>query len=406
MTRNPCAAILLVWMCAGCTLGAKAQAPPADASKPIIFLLPDGFRGWACTDFGVAGAPPLPREGDALIIRPGPGGVLATSDQARESDEWATAWYEVNGQRWPLPKDVYLRRQAGGSDGKKPVGRHCAFFGTEDDSDAAEDPPGYPAFPRPAQGVSREERQALVALYEATDGSHWTHRVGWLGPPGTECKWHGVVCGSSSGGPPVVTALDLSENNLVGAVPAAVGQLTHLEDLLLFGNRLSGRLPEPSIRRWLSGPLWISADAPILTDVSEIDFESWATSLLCERHRIELRSDGRAVLFTKRCRNATPGDRITFCEVKAGRVWPDEFARLGWLLEKNGFFGLTGEYNRNVSDSGFENTRVTRDGKVHAVRNYAGAAPVELWVVQRAIEGVAQSVEWEKTTTQPECPLW
>ncbi|MGO9095836.1 MAG: hypothetical protein ACLQGV_11485 [Bryobacteraceae bacterium] len=76
------------------------------------------------------------------------------------------------------------------------------------------------------------------------------------------------------------------------------------------------------------------------------------------------------------------------------------------MLEKNGFFGLAGEHNRNVTHGTFENTRVTRDGKVHAVSNYADAAPVELWVVQRAIEGVAQSVEWEKTTTQPECPGW
>ncbi|MGO9095835.1 MAG: DUF6843 domain-containing protein [Bryobacteraceae bacterium] len=249
MIRNPCATILLVWMCAGCTIGAQTQAPPADSSKPIIFLLPDGFRGWVCTDFGVAGAPPLPREGDALIVRPGPDGILETSDQARDSDAWAKAWYEVNGQRRRLPKDVYLRGRADGSDSKKPVERHCVFFGTEDESDAAEDRPGYPASPRPAQGVSREERQALVALYEATDGSHWTHRFGWPGPPGTECKWHGVVCGSSSGGPPAVTALDLADNNLVGAVPSAIGQLTHLEDLALYGNRLSGRLPEPLIRR-------------------------------------------------------------------------------------------------------------------------------------------------------------
>jgi hypothetical protein len=40
------------------------------------------------------------------------------------------------------------------------------------------------------------------------------------------------------------------------------------------------------------------------------------------------------------------------------------------------------------------------------VENYAGGGPFELWVIQTAIEGVASSIEWEKTTTQPGCPKW
>src|SRR5258708_2924713 len=49
----------------------RAQSQPASVDDPIqlVFLLPVGFKGWVCTDFGVPGAPPLPREGNALIIR-------------------------------------------------------------------------------------------------------------------------------------------------------------------------------------------------------------------------------------------------------------------------------------------------------------------------------------------------
>ena len=59
---------------------------------------------------------------------------------------------------------------------------------------------------------------------------------------------------------------------------------------------------------------------------------------------------------------------------------------------------------RNVTDATFENTRVKKGSKIHAVSNYAGADPFELWVIQRAIEGVAASAEWDKPRTQEKCP--
>ena len=254
-----------------------------------------------------------------------------------------------------------------------------------------------------ALGVSTEEREALVALYDATDGSHWTHRVGWLGLPGTECSWYGVKCWSVVDGRPTVTQLDLSENNLVGSLPESSGRLTHLERLHLYGNRLGGHLPDALMRRWLAGPLLFSGDLSLLTDVSEISFDSTSTSVLCAHHQVTLRPDGSARLLTKRCRNATRRDRRTFCEMKEGHLGPQQFARLAVLIERSGFFEMKAEHSRNVTDARFETTRVVRDGKPYRVSNYAAAGPFELWVVQTAIEGVASSVEWEKTTTQPEC---
>ena len=97
---------------------------------------------------------------------------------------------------------------------------------------------------------------------------------------------------------------------------------------------------------------------------------------------------------------------LAYIEVKEGRVGSGQFAALGWLLEKNGFYGLRVDYSRNVTDATFERTRVTRDGKRYEVENYADAGPFELWVVQRAIKGVASSIEWEKPTTWSECPKW
>src|SRR5258708_34341504 len=112
--------------------------------------------------------------------------------------------------------------------------------------------------------VAQEEREALVALYNATGGPQWTNKSGWLGLPGSECEWHGVLCVPSEGGEKStlsVFSVELSNNNLVGAIPAELGDLKRLASLSVFGNRLSGSLPEPLIERWLSRPLHIGAEA-------------------------------------------------------------------------------------------------------------------------------------------------
>jgi Leucine Rich Repeat (LRR) protein len=260
-----------------------------------------------------------------------------------------------------------------------------------------------------AHGVSQQERQALIALFEATDGSHWKHHEGWLSGPGTECRWDGVSCkhGVLEPTTTTVTALQLFENNLSGKIPEAVGQLANLEELYISGNKLSGLLPDSLLRRWRNGELFVAAEPSLLTDVTEIDYEFSASALLCAQHRIVLRSDRIAQIFTKRCRNATRDDRTTFCELKEGQIWQGEFEKLGWLLEKNGFFTLASNYERNITDGVFASARVTRSGKAYEVIDYAGAGPFELWVIQLTIEGIASSAtDWHKATTRPECPKW
>lgn len=397
-------ACFFAWLGPGCVLG--AQAIRSAESPKIIAVLPANFKGWACIDFGVAGSPRLPRVGDALIVRPRQGAVLKTSDKPGEFPRIYEAWFEIDGQRCPLPNDFKNQREMRIVYSKQTVQRYCVFYGTENDADAAAEPPGFEPSSHENQGVSVEERRALVSLYEATGGDHWTRHVGWLGPPGTECKWHGVRCWSEPSEPASVTGLALSQNNLVGPIPHALGHLSHLDELMIYGNHLSGLLPQKLINRWLSGSLQISAEAPLLTDVSRIEFELDPSALLCGLSRIRLSSNGHAVLFTKRCRNATPKDRTTFCEIKEGEVPWGQFAALAWLLEKNGFYDLQASYSRDVSDSTFETTRVIRNGKHFKVENYAHAGPFELWIVQTGIQGVASWVEWKKITTQPECPKW
>ena len=91
-----------------------------------------------------------------------------------------------------------------------------------------------------ADGVGvASDRAALVALYNATEGGSWNNRTNWLsGRPLDE--WHGVT--TDSGGR--VTALNLVSNRLVGALPAALGDLTNLRTLILWSNdELTGPIP-------------------------------------------------------------------------------------------------------------------------------------------------------------------
>jgi len=86
--------------------------------------------------------------------------------------------------------------------------------------------------------IPQSEREALIALYYATNGDNWTNKTGWNGAVGTECDWYGVTC---SGGD--LTELALASNNLVGTIPSGLGDLTTLTTLQLGSNSLSGSIP-------------------------------------------------------------------------------------------------------------------------------------------------------------------
>ena len=85
---------------------------------------------------------------------------------------------------------------------------------------------------------SATDREALVALYNATGGANWTNNDGWL-TNATIGQWQGVTTDVNGR----VTRLDLSDNQLTGEIPAELGGLTNLEHLALWGNELTGAIP-------------------------------------------------------------------------------------------------------------------------------------------------------------------
>ena len=79
--------------------------------------------------------------------------------------------------------------------------------------------------------VSSLEKNALVKLYETTNGHQWTKTWDLKSPVST---WYGVKVVNDK-----VIALDLSKNNLVGTLPSEIANLTYLQTINLYKNETS-----------------------------------------------------------------------------------------------------------------------------------------------------------------------
>ena len=82
------------------------------------------------------------------------------------------------------------------------------------------------------------DQATLMALYNSTGGRRWTNRANW-GSTEPLNTWYGVSTDTNGR----VTELNLWGNNLVGTLPAALGNLDQLVNLQLWGNQLRGAIP-------------------------------------------------------------------------------------------------------------------------------------------------------------------
>lgn len=85
--------------------------------------------------------------------------------------------------------------------------------------------------------VVQQEKEALIALYEATGGENWTDNTNWCSDKPLE-EWYGVGFWGGH-----VRYLSLGSNNLSGQIPEQLAELPALYYLNLSFNQLSGTIP-------------------------------------------------------------------------------------------------------------------------------------------------------------------
>ena len=102
-------------------------------------------------------------------------------------------------------------------------------------------------------GSIETDREALVALYNATDGPNWTNNDNWLSeaPIG---GWWGVTTDYRGR----VIQLVLPRNGLIGRIPPEVGNLSRLEALQITKSQLSGEIPRELSRLVRLSGLYLS----------------------------------------------------------------------------------------------------------------------------------------------------
>ena len=84
-------------------------------------------------------------------------------------------------------------------------------------------------------GSASGDRAVLMELYNATGGPNWDENGNW----GNDGGWQNVFTDNNGR----VTELHLAHNNLIGTIPASLGNLTELRELRLEGNNLTGSIP-------------------------------------------------------------------------------------------------------------------------------------------------------------------
>ena len=96
-------------------------------------------------------------------------------------------------------------------------------------------------FMPPVFGDEADDLDALIAFFNATNGSEWFNSEGWMSDDPV-CGWYGVSCGWL--GQNGVVAIELPQNNLSGALPPEIGNFEILQFLDLNTNHLEGPVPK------------------------------------------------------------------------------------------------------------------------------------------------------------------
>jgi Leucine-rich repeat (LRR) protein len=100
-------------------------------------------------------------------------------------------------------------------------------------------------------GIVPQDFAALKALYKSTNGGNWQNNTNWdttKNNVSARVPWYGITRGATNANPSLsledrVVDISLTWNNLVGAIPTMIGNLSQLKKLNLNANKFSGLLP-------------------------------------------------------------------------------------------------------------------------------------------------------------------
>ena len=223
---------------------------------------------------------------------------------------------------------------------------------------------------RAQDGSVATDKAALVALYNATDGTNWTTSTNWTTEMALS-SWHGVTTNSDGR----VTALDLGDNGLSGTLPAALGDLSDLQSLLLNGNvALTGSLPDGL--RELSALATVEIANTELCAPGDAAFQTWLgletvsfSGLTCapaSQSVIDL-----AVFFTPAARDDAGGTAAIKTEIDLMAAETNQAYRAGGVNQRIVLaaveeveYGETGnfiQHLRDPSDGYMDGVHTTRD---------------------------------------------
>ena len=124
--------------------------------------------------------------------------------------------------------------------------------------------------------IPSAECDALVTLFEGTDGDNWTDNTDWLST-NTPCTWYGVTCDEGH-----VTRLDLQNNQLSGELPAELQNLDNLEAFYLNNNSLTGSLPTHLVS--LTALQTFSFQDTEMCEPQDTIFQEWLDSITALQH--------------------------------------------------------------------------------------------------------------------------
>ena len=162
------------------------------------------------------------------------------------------------------------------------------------------------------------DKQILEVLYNATDGANWMDNTNWLSdePLG---DWHGVTTDDEGR----VTELSLGRNDLTGAIPSQLGNLSDLETLWLGDNQLTGAIPAELGS--LSNLDYLGLEGNALTDTIPTELGS-----LSSLTWLALNGNQLTGALPQSFTNLTALDDFTFSD-NAGLCAPTDAAFQTWL---------------------------------------------------------------------------